>query len=73
MITNGTQSEILVEARGIERTFETGDVKVRALRGVDLALARGEMVADDGPERLRQDDAPQLPLGPRARSIAARC
>jgi ABC-type lipoprotein export system ATPase subunit len=41
--------DVLVAARGVERTFETGNVQVRALRGVDLELRRGEMVAIMGP------------------------
>jgi ABC-type lipoprotein export system ATPase subunit len=39
----------IVEARGIEKTYDTGKVAVRALRGVDLSLAQGEMVAIMGP------------------------
>jgi putative ABC transport system ATP-binding protein len=39
----------IVEARSIVKTYDTGKVKVRALRGVDLTLARGEMVAIMGP------------------------
>ena len=42
-------NEPIVEARGVEKTYETGKVKVRALRGVDLVLTRGEMVAIMGP------------------------
>src|SRR5688572_8439219 len=49
MDANNTASAPLVEARGVERTFETGKVEVRALRGVDLTLGRGEMVAIMGP------------------------
>jgi ABC-type lipoprotein export system ATPase subunit len=41
--------ESIVEARSVEKTYDTGKVEVRALRGVDLALARGEMVAIMGP------------------------
>jgi putative ABC transport system ATP-binding protein len=44
-----SQDDVLVAARGVERTFETGKVQVRALRGVDLELRRGEMVAIMGP------------------------
>jgi putative ABC transport system ATP-binding protein len=44
-----THGDVLVAARGVERTFETGKVQVRALRGVDLELRRGEMVAIMGP------------------------
>jgi ABC-type lipoprotein export system ATPase subunit len=49
MDANIIPSAPLVEARGVERTFETGKVQVRALRGVDLTLAHGEMVAIMGP------------------------
>jgi ABC-type lipoprotein export system ATPase subunit len=41
--------EAIVEARGVEKTYDTGKVEVRALRGVDLTLGRGEMVAIMGP------------------------
>jgi putative ABC transport system ATP-binding protein len=36
--------EILLEGKGLERTFLTGEVAVRALRGVDISLTRGELV-----------------------------
>jgi ABC-type lipoprotein export system ATPase subunit len=39
----------IVEARGVEKTYDTGKVKVNALRGVDLTLGRGEMAAIMGP------------------------
>jgi putative ABC transport system ATP-binding protein len=38
-----------VEARGVVKTYDTGKVQVNALRGVDLAVRRGEMVAIMGP------------------------
>jgi putative ABC transport system ATP-binding protein len=41
--------EAIVEARAIEKTYETGKVEVHALRGVDLIVARGEMLAIMGP------------------------
>jgi putative ABC transport system ATP-binding protein len=39
----------LVEAIGVERTYRTGRVEVRALNGVDLVVRAGEMVAIMGP------------------------
>ena len=41
--------DLIVAASGIYRTYDTGDVKVQALRGVDLSVKRGEMVAIMGP------------------------
>jgi putative ABC transport system ATP-binding protein len=41
--------EAIVEARAVHKTYETGAVRVDALRGVDLAVRRGEMVAIMGP------------------------
>jgi putative ABC transport system ATP-binding protein len=39
----------IVEARSIVKTYDTGSVRVDALRGVDLTLERGEMAAIMGP------------------------
>jgi putative ABC transport system ATP-binding protein len=39
----------IVEARAVVKTYETGKVAVHALRGVDLAVGPGEMVAIMGP------------------------
>ena len=39
----------MVEARGVEKTYAAGGVRVHALRGVDLLIPRGEMVAVMGP------------------------
>jgi putative ABC transport system ATP-binding protein len=42
-------AEPIVEARSVQKTYDTGKVQVAALKGIDLALARGEMVAIMGP------------------------
>jgi ABC-type lipoprotein export system ATPase subunit len=39
----------MVEARGVEKEYATGGVRVHALRGVALSISRGEMVAVMGP------------------------
>lgn len=39
----------LMRARGLERTYVTGEISVRALRGVDVTLRRGELVVLLGP------------------------
>ena len=41
--------EAIVRATGIHKTYDTGKVQVNALRGVDLSVGRGEMVAIMGP------------------------
>ena len=41
--------EFIVDATGIHKTYDTGLIRVRALRGVDLRVERGEMVAIMGP------------------------
>jgi ABC-type lipoprotein export system ATPase subunit len=39
----------IVEARELVKTYDTGAVQVNALKGIDLAVQRGEMVAIMGP------------------------
>ena len=39
----------IITATGIHKTYDTGSIKVNALRGVDLTVERGEMVAIMGP------------------------
>ena len=52
MSNNGTidsAPDIVIEARDVEKTYDTGSVKVFALRGVSLQVPRGEMLAIMGP------------------------
>ena len=37
--------EPIIKATGVKKVYDTGKVKVHALRGVDLSVQRGEMVA----------------------------
>ncbi len=39
----------LYELRGVTRTYSKGSVEVSALRGIDLAIDRGEMLSLEGP------------------------
>lgn len=41
--------DIMVEARNLHKVYRTGNVEVHALRGVDLTVKRGEMIAIMGP------------------------
>jgi len=42
-------AEEMIVARNVKKTYDTGTVKVDALRGVDLVIKRGEMVSIMGP------------------------
>jgi putative ABC transport system ATP-binding protein len=39
----------IVTAKNIHKTYDTGKIKVKALRGVDIEIEKGEMVAIMGP------------------------
>jgi putative ABC transport system ATP-binding protein len=43
------QSDLIIRAEGVVKTYDTGTTKVQALRGIDFSVARGEMVAVMGP------------------------
>ena len=45
----GDANTAMVEARGVEKEYATGVARTRALRGVDLSIPHGEMVAVMGP------------------------
>ena len=44
-----SQDSLIVQAESVVKTYDTGKVKVNALRGVSLNVRRGEMVAIMGP------------------------
>jgi putative ABC transport system ATP-binding protein len=46
---SGSGGAAIVEARSVEKRYDTGEVQVQALRGVSFAVHRGEMVAIMGP------------------------
>jgi ABC-type lipoprotein export system ATPase subunit len=41
--------ELIINVKGLHKTYDTGKVQVHALRGVDFAVKKGEMVAIMGP------------------------
>ena len=47
--SSGIAHETIVEARGVDKRYDTGSLQVHALRGVTLKIPRGEMVAIMGP------------------------
>ena len=44
-----TAKEFMIEATGVQKVYAAGGLRVRALRGVDLGVGPGEMVAIMGP------------------------
>jgi putative ABC transport system ATP-binding protein len=44
-----TRAETVFRARGVSKTYRSGEVEVRALRDVDLDIARGEFIVLLGP------------------------
>ena len=45
----GMAQEPIIEARGVEKTYDTGKIEVHALRDVTFSVPQGEMVAIMGP------------------------
>ncbi len=48
-VTPRSEDEAIIKATDMVKTYDTGRVQVRALRGVSLTVKRGEMVAIMGP------------------------
>jgi ABC-type lipoprotein export system ATPase subunit len=44
-----SSGNVIIRAEGVKKTYDTGKVTVEALRGVDLQVRQGEMVAVMGP------------------------
>ncbi|MCH7838404.1 MAG: ABC transporter ATP-binding protein [Chloroflexi bacterium] len=47
--TRSPDGDLIIDATEVVKTYDTGKVQVRALRGVTLPVRRGEMVAIMGP------------------------
>ena len=47
--TAPTDTDAIIVARDVVKTYDTGTMRVEALKGIDFAVARGEMVAVMGP------------------------
>jgi len=43
------RNEIVIECEKVDKTYETGKISVEALRGIDIRVGRGEVVAVMGP------------------------
>ncbi len=46
---DGTSAHTIIKAQNVVKTYDTGKVRVPALRGVNLTIERGEMAAVMGP------------------------
>lgn len=48
-ISNVTESDGIIQAKGVVKIYDTGNTKLHALKGIDFSVKRGEMVAVMGP------------------------
>jgi putative ABC transport system ATP-binding protein len=55
--------EPLIELQGVEKTYRTGRLEYRALRGIDLRIRSGEMVSIVGPSGSGKSTALNLITG----------
>lgn len=46
---NGEGRDLIIRTTNLHKTYDTGEVQVHALRGIDFEVRRGEMVAVMGP------------------------
>ena len=58
-----TGAAIVLQATGLTKTFESDGAPVRALRGVDFAMASGEFVAPRLPRAAASRRCSTWPLG----------
>src|SRR5260221_11144672 len=47
--SNGNGNGAIIDMAGIRKIYDTGKVKVEALKGIDLQVQKGELVAIVGP------------------------
>jgi putative ABC transport system ATP-binding protein len=47
--SKGMQNGYIIQVTGVHKIYDTGKIRVHALRGLDLSIERGEMVAIMGP------------------------
>jgi predicted ABC-type transport system involved in lysophospholipase L1 biosynthesis ATPase subunit len=57
-----SQSQPVIEAKGVNLVFQTADGPVQALKDVNLTIGKGDFVSFIGPSGLRED---HLPAGDR--------
>lgn len=43
------ENDPIIRSQGVEKIYDTGEIRVHALRGLDLEISRGEIVAVMGP------------------------
>ncbi len=63
--TTGTSRDVagsaILRLRDVHKTYTVGANRLHVLKGIDLDIGAGELVADHGRLRLRQVHAPQRP------------